>query len=167
MSPRARGDRFAPRDPDYAARVRASFKRQTAMDTLGMRLESVAPGAVSIGFAMAPALSQQQGFLHGGVLTAALDSACGYAALSLSPAGWDVLTVEFKVNFLAPARADRFLCVGRVVKAGKTITVCEGEALAVAEDAPAPIATMTATLFMLAAEGAGNDQKAPAQAGSN
>lgn len=161
MMPGRDGPRFAPRDPDFAARIETSFKRQKAMETLGIRLETVAPGTVTLGFDMAPGLSQQQGFVHGGVLTAALDSACGYAGLSLSPAGWDVLTIEFKVNFLSPARADRFSAQGRVIKVGRTITVCDGQAMAVIGQEQTLIATMSATLYMLAPDG-----KGPARSGA-
>ncbi len=116
-----------PRDPDFERRVRASFARQTAMHTFGATIERVAPGAVDLALVFRPELTQQHGFLHAGVVTAVVDSACGYAALSLMDAGAAVLSVEFKMQLLAPARGARFLAAGRVVKAGRTLTVVAGE----------------------------------------
>ncbi|MEM9198526.1 MAG: PaaI family thioesterase [Pseudomonadota bacterium] len=136
---------MAPRDPDFADRIAASFVRQAAMRTLGIELRSVAPGLVVLAFDAAAGLGQQHGFVHGGVLATALDSACGYAALSLSDAGAEVLTVEFKVNFLAPAAASRFVCEGRVLKSGRTLTVCEGQAR---DSADVLVATMNATMIL-------------------
>jgi len=97
------------------------------MRTLGVTLERVAPGEVDLSLAFRQDLTQQHGFLHAGVVTAAVDSACGYAALSLMDPGVAVLSVEFKVQLLAPARGERFLALGRVVRAGRTITVVSGE----------------------------------------
>src|SRR5215217_6221216 len=116
-----------PRDPDFERRVRSSFAQQAAMTTLGAVLQRVAPGEVDIGLAFRPELTQQHGFLHAGVVTAVVDSACGYAALSLMEPGVAVLTVEFKVQLLAPARGARFRAAGRVVRAGRTLTVVSGE----------------------------------------
>jgi uncharacterized protein (TIGR00369 family) len=116
-----------PRDPTYESRIRASFEKQRFMATLGAKLLSVKPGEVTIGFSFREDLTQQHGFLHAGALTAVVDSACGYAALSLMEAGTGVLAVEFKVNLLAPAVGERFEAVGRVVRSGRTITVCAGE----------------------------------------
>jgi uncharacterized protein (TIGR00369 family) len=118
---------FQPRDPHFDSRVRASFARQAAMRTLGVTLERIAPGEVDLALAFRQDLTQQHGFLHAGVVTAAVDSACGYAALSLMDAGVAVLSVEFKMQLLAPARGARFLALGRVVRAGRTITVVSGE----------------------------------------
>jgi uncharacterized protein (TIGR00369 family) len=118
---------FQPRDPDFDRRVRASFARQAAMATLGAALERVAPGEVDLTVAFRPELTQQHGFLHAGVVTAVVDSACGYAALSLMEPGAAVLSVEFKVQLLAPARGVRFRARGRVVRAGRTLTVVAGE----------------------------------------
>jgi uncharacterized protein (TIGR00369 family) len=116
-----------PRDPGYEARIRASFAKQRFMATLGARLVSIQPGEVIIGFDFREDLTQQHGFMHAGALTAVVDSACGYAALSLMEPGTGVLAVEFKVNLLAPAVGERFEAVGRVMRAGRTITVCAGE----------------------------------------
>ncbi len=136
-----------PKDPRFAERVAQSFLRQGAMQTLGARLELVTPGAVDIAFDWAAALTQQHGFVHAGMLTTALDSACGYAAFSLMPADASVLTIEFKTNLLAPARGERFRVEGRVLKPGRTITVCEGRAFAWAEGEAKLVATMGCTLM--------------------
>src|SRR3954463_2134764 len=124
-----------PRDPDFERRVRASFARQAAMHTLGVTLERVAPGEVDLALPFRDDLTQQHGFLHAGVVTAAVDSACGYAALSLMEPGAAVLSVEFKVNLLAPARGAHFRAVGRVVRAGRTLSVVTGELRALASAA--------------------------------
>ena len=118
---------FEPRDPAIEARIRGSFARQRFMRALGAELSAVRPGEVVIALPFSDALTQQHGFLHAGAVSAVVDSACGYAALSLMPPGTGVLSVEFKVNMLAPAAGRRFEAVGRVRKAGRTITVCEGE----------------------------------------
>lgn len=119
-----------PRDPDFEARIRASFARQRFMETLGASLERVAPGEVAIAFTHREALTQQHGFLHAGVMTSVVDSACGYAALSLMEPGVGVLSVELKVNMLAPGTGERFVATGRVVRSGRTLTVCTGEVVA-------------------------------------
>ena len=144
---------FQPRDPDFAARVRASFARQQIMATIGARLTEVLPGEVEIELPFRPDLTQQHGYLHAGIVTAVIDSACGYAALSLMPAAAEVLSVEFKVNLLAPARGERFMARGRVVKAGRTITVCAGDLFAVGGAGEKLVATMLATMFTAAGEG--------------
>jgi uncharacterized protein (TIGR00369 family) len=139
--------RFEPQDPDYAARLRASFDRQGAMKTLGATLASVGPGEVAIELPWAQALTQQHGFLHAGMVAAALDSACGYAAFSLMPAEAAVLTIEYKINLLAPAKGQRFRMVGLVVKPGRTITVAEGRAYAFEEGREKLIATLGCTVM--------------------
>ena len=125
----------APRDPDFERRVRASFAKQAAMHTLGVSISRVAPGEVELELPFREDLTQQHGFLHAGVVTAVIDSACGYAALSLMEAGAAVLSVEFKVNLLAPARGRHFRAVGRVVRAGRTLSVVTGELRALESDA--------------------------------
>ena len=139
------------RDPNFEQRVRASFERQAAMATLGATLTRVSPGEVVLELAFRPELTQQHGFLHAGIVTSVMDSACGYAALSLMDAGAAVLTVEFKVNLLAPAQGARFRATGRVVRAGRTITVVSGEFRVVeaAGDEP-PTATINTTGELLA-----------------
>ena len=128
-----------PRDPDYERRVRDSFARQAAMQTLGIAMASVSPGEVVLELPFRADLTQQHGFLHAGVVTSAMDSACGYAALTLMEPGAAVLSVEFKVNLLAPARGRRFRAIGRVVRSGRTITVTSGELWAFEQDEiPAP-----------------------------
>ena len=117
------------------------------MQTLGARLEKLEPGAVDIGLAWDRSLTQQHGFLHAGVVSTALDSACGYAAFSLMPEDAAVLTIEFKINLLAPAKGERFRMEGRVLKPGRTITVCEGRAYALQDQKETLIATMNCTLM--------------------
>lgn len=135
-------------NPDYEARVRASFARQQAMATIGAELTSVTRGAVEIEMDFAESLTQQHGFLHGGVIATVLDSACGYAGFSLMPADAAILTIEFKVNLLAPGKGERFLFRGSVTKPGRTIIVADGQAYALRPDREAKlIATMTATLM--------------------
>lgn len=115
------------RDPNWESRVRSSFARQQFMATLGAHLERVAPGEVVISLPFRPDLTQQHGFLHAGVVTSVMDSACGYAALSLMEPGAAVLSVEFKVNMLAPAKGMSFVATGRVVRAGRTLSIVAGE----------------------------------------
>jgi uncharacterized protein (TIGR00369 family) len=133
-------------DDDALGRVRASFARQGMMNTIGAQLADVAPGRVAISLRIAPHLSQQHGFLHAGVVVAALDSACGYAALTLLPVDSEVLTAELKVNLLAPATGDRIVAEGQVVRAGRTLTVCRGEAFTEGVER-VHIATMLATII--------------------
>ncbi|MEO8654540.1 MAG: PaaI family thioesterase [Ramlibacter sp.] len=139
--------RFEPKDPDYAARVRASFARQAAMTTIGATLAEIEPGRVVIELPWAQALTQQHGFLHAGMVATALDSACGYSAFSLMPLGAAVLTIEYKINLLAPAQGSRFRMVGEVIKPGRTITVAEGRAYSVQDGGERLIATMGCTLM--------------------
>ncbi|NOT30475.1 MAG: PaaI family thioesterase [Planctomycetes bacterium] len=118
---------FVPQDPDFEARVRASFARQRFMATLGARLVRVEPGLCEIELAYQDGLTQQHGYLHAGAVTSIADSAGGYAAYSLMPADSSVLAVEFKINLLEPAKGQRFVGRGRVVRAGKRLSVCELE----------------------------------------
>jgi uncharacterized protein (TIGR00369 family) len=111
-------------------RIRESFAKQAFMGLLGAQLAHVATGEVDIALPFRADLVQQHGFLHAGVTTAIADSACGYAALSLMPEDAAVLSVEYKVNLLAPAKGRRFLARGRVVRSGRTVTVVRGEVLA-------------------------------------
>lgn len=136
-----------PEDPAFESRVRASFERQKFMATIGARLARVAPGEVDVELRRRDELVQQHGFLHAGVLASAADSACGYAALSLMPAGAAVLSVEFKINMLAPAAGDRFLARGRVIRAGRTVTVCWGEVVAMDGENEKLVATMVGTMM--------------------
>lgn len=138
---------FEPRCADFADRVRRSFARQGAMQTLGARLGTVTPGAVDIELVWAQGLTQQHGFLHAGMVATALDSACGYAAYTLMALDAAVLTIEFKINLLAPAKGKRFRMEGRVLKPGRTITVCEGRAFAFDGSQEKLVSTMGCTLM--------------------
>jgi uncharacterized protein (TIGR00369 family) len=140
---------FEPQDRQFEERVRASFARQSVMETIGARIEHVAPGEVDIALPFRADLTQQHGFLHAGIVTTIVDSACGYAALTLMPPGVGVLSVEFKANFLSPAQGTRFVARGRVKKAGWTITVCQGDVVAYRDghDEEYQVATMLATLM--------------------
>jgi uncharacterized protein (TIGR00369 family) len=138
---------FLPKDPDYKSRVTASFNLQASMQHLGITLARIEPGEVELRFDFRPELTQQDGFIHAGITATAVDSACGYAAFTLMPANARVLTIEYKINLLAPARGDYFRAIGRVVKPGRTITVCEGELLACKGPASKRVATMSATLM--------------------
>lgn len=139
---------FRAKNPDYEERTRLSFDRQQMMKTLGIRLSSVGPGKVELEMPYHTDFTQQHGFLHAGTVSTALDSACGYAAFSLMPADAAVLTIEFKVNLLSPARDERFLFRAEVVKPGRTISLADGRAWAVGENGDEKlIATMTATMM--------------------
>lgn len=138
-----------PADPAYAERVRGSFSRQRFMTTLGATLDRVAPGEVDLRLPFRADLTQQHGFLHAGVMAAVVDSACGYAALSLMPAAAAVLTVEFKVNLLAPGEGDVFLARGRVVKPGRTLMVCAGELVTSRDGEERAVVTMLATVMVV------------------
>ena len=117
------------------------------MQTLGAELTAVAEGSVEIAVAFNPRLTQQNEFVHAGVITTIMDSACGYAALSVAPAGHEVLSVEFKSNLMAPAVGDRFVARARVKRAGKTLTVCAADAFAIKDGREKLIATMLATII--------------------
>jgi uncharacterized protein (TIGR00369 family) len=138
---------------EFETPVRASFARQKVMETLGVSIARVAQGEVEFTMPFAEAFTQQHGFLHAGIVTTALDSACGYAAFTLMPADAAVLTIEFKANFLAPAKGESFRFVGKTVKAGRTITVCEGHAFARSGGNEKLIATMIATLMAITGRG--------------
>ncbi|MEM8876902.1 MAG: PaaI family thioesterase [Pseudomonadota bacterium] len=142
---------LTPRDPYFEARVRNSFARQDFMATLGAELAHVAPGEADIVLPFTDDLRQQHGFFHAGATIAVLDSAAGYAALTLFPKGFGVLTAELKVNLLAPAEGPRLRAEGRVIKPGKTLTVCRSDVYSVADDKRTHVAT--ALLTMAAREG--------------
>ena len=129
------------------ARVRASFERQRFMTTIGARLTRIAPGEVDIEVPMRDDLVQQHGFMHAGVMASAADSACGYAALTLMPPGVAVLSIEFKINLLAPAAGDRILARARVLRAGRTITVCRADVMAFTAGDERLVASMVATMM--------------------
>jgi len=135
-----------PQDPEFAARVRASFGRQKAMALIGASLTAVEPGYVEVGLPFRDDLTQQKGYVHGGILGMICDSACGYAAFSLMPADSSLVTVEYKINILNPATG-ALVAQGRVVKPGRTLTVARGDVYS--EDGK-HVATMQQTLLMLA-----------------
>lgn len=139
---------FKPRDPGWDEKVRASFARQTVMQTIGARIAALRPGFCEIELPYRRELCQQHGFLHAGITTTIADSAAGYAAFSLMPPGASVLTVEFKVNLLAPAAGERFLARGSVIKPGRTLTVVEAEVVAV-QAGEKPVAQLLATMMCL------------------
>ncbi len=136
---------------DPTQRVRASFDQQQAMRLIGAELISVTAGEVELALPFRPELTQQQGFVHAGVITTLLDSACGYAALTAMPEGSEVVSVEFKVNLLAPAVGQRFRAVGKVRRAGKTLVVCTGEAFALKDGQEKLVSLMQATMFTVGA----------------
>lgn len=138
-----------PDDEDFEARVRASFAKQAFMATLGASIATVEPGRVVLELPFRSDLTQQHGFVHAGVLAAIADSACGYAALTLMPKGSAVLSVEFKMNLMKPARGALFRAVGEVVRAGRTLTVCRGEVHAEEGGRSSVVTLMQATIMAL------------------
>lgn len=138
-----------PRDPDWDRRCRDSFAAQQYMRLIGGEIVSVAPGHCTVAVRMKPELTQQRGFLHGGVTAALADTAAGFAAYSLMPAGSSPLTVEFKINLMAPAAGERFLASGNVVRSGRTLTIVEVDVIAEAKGETQMIAKMLATLICL------------------
>ena len=134
-------------NPEYERTVRESFARQSLMGLLSAELTRVAPGEVDVELPFRGDLGQQNGLLHAGVLTAIADVACGYSALTLMPAGSDVISVEFKMNLLAPGRGDHFVARGKVIRAGRTITVCRADVFAIVSGNENLIATMLATMM--------------------
>jgi len=145
---------YVPQDPEFEARVRGSFASQTLMRTVGARLLRVSPGEVEIGFRFRDDLTQHHGFLAGAVVTAIVDVACGYAAMTLMPPGASVLTIEYKVNFLSPAQGERVIARGRVVRPGRAVTVCAGDVVALHTGREKTIATMLATMATVNSDGA-------------
>jgi uncharacterized protein (TIGR00369 family) len=131
------------------ARIRASFERQQMMQTIGATLETVTPGRAEISLPFRADLTQQHGYLHAGVVATIADSACGYAAYTLMPADGSVLTVEYKINLLAPARGDRFVARATVIRPGRTLTVAQADVFACTGDTEVRTATMLATLIAL------------------
>ena len=136
-------------DPNYVNRVRSNFALQGIMATLGATITRVEPGFVEITLIPSPELSQQNGYVHAGAVSTILDSACGYAAVSLMPPDVDALTVEFKVNLLRPAVGKRLIARGRVIKAGKTLTICQGDCYAETDHGEKHIATMLNTVMTI------------------
>ena len=135
----------APADPQYVTRIRASFQRQNAMALIGASLTVVEPGHVEVALPWRDDLTQQKGFIHGGILGMIADTACGYAAFSLMPAGGSLVTVEYKMNILRPGRGS-LLAQGKVIRPGRTLTVARAEVYA---DDGSHVATMLQTLMAL------------------
>lgn len=140
---------FTPKDAAFAQRVRDSFQRQTVMGLIGARLGRVEPGEVEIVLPFRADLCQQHGFFHAGITSTIADSAAGYAGYSLFPADSSVLTVEFKINLLAPADGERLRAVGRVVKPGRTLTITEAEVFVSKNGSEKPCARLSQTLMCL------------------
>ena len=138
---------FEPRDPDFKARVAQSFGEQSIMQTIGASLLDVIPGQVEIELPFDQRLTQQDEFIHAGVSAIIMDSACGYAALSLMSVNARVLSIEFKINLLAPAAGDRFVAVGKVIKPGRRVFVAEAQLFAERDGSSKLVATMGATLM--------------------
>ena len=138
-----------PLAPEIEARVRASFAAQSMMTTIGARMEKLAPGECEIVMPFSEHIGQQHGFAHGGGVGMICDSACGYAALTKTPAGSEIVTAEFKLNLLRPALGERFVATGKVVNAGRNLIVCTGEVHAFIGDKAKLIALMQATMSVV------------------
>ena len=139
--------KHSPAAPDFEKRVRESFGKQGLMATLGATLSRVEPGEVEIQMPVGPSVSQQHGFAHAGAVASIADSACGYAAFSLMPVDSGVLAVEFKINLLAPGAGERLIARAKVVRAGRTLSICQAEVSAVNESEEQVVAIMTATIM--------------------
>ena len=142
-------NKFQPKSTDFNKKVRDSFARQAVMQTLGIRIDTVRPGEVILAMDYDKALTQQHGFMHAGIITTGLDSAAGYAAFSLMADDAAVLTVEFKVNLMAPASGEAFLFKGQVVKPGRSLTFVEAKAYALNAGQEKLVATMSATMMAI------------------
>lgn len=140
---------FQPQDPDYEQRVRALFDAQPVMATVGARLAALAPGACTLRVPWSAAITQQDGFLHAGILAVLADSACGFAAYSLMPPGARVLSIEFKINMLSPAVGEDFEADGFVIRAGRNVTACRADVHARAGGGRKLVAAMQATMMTL------------------
>ena len=138
---------FQTQDADFERRVRENFARQHVMQLIGATLKRVEAGAVDIVLPFREDLTQQNGYIHAGIITTVADSACGYAAYTLMPADSEVLSVEFKVNLLRPAGGERFVAEGRVLKAGKTLTVTRCDVYGQTGEEQKLVATMLATMI--------------------
>jgi len=142
---------FEPLNPFFAAEVKANFAKQSIMSVIGATLTTVEPGVVEITLPYRADLTQQHGYLHAGIVTTIADSACGYAAYSLMPAGSEVLSVEFKVNLLRPAKGRSFVATAEVIKPGRTLTVVKADVFAIDQGGERElIATMQGTMIRIA-----------------
>jgi len=142
---------FPPLNTDVEQRVRTSFAGQGLINTLKGKIAHISPGELHIAAPFDERFTQQDGFLHAGIVTTLMDSACGYASYTLMPDNSRVLTVEFKVNFLSPAQGEHFRAEGRVIKSGKTISVCEGKFFATQNKQAKLVAMMQATMICIPA----------------
>lgn len=140
---------FQPRDPGYAERVRESFGLQQAMGLIGAELVVVEPGYTEIHLPFKAGISQQHGFIHGGVVGMIADSAAGYAANTLTPADTSVLTVEYKLNLVAPADGERLVARGEVVKPGRTLIITKAEVFAIRDERWTLCALMQQTIMAM------------------
>lgn len=138
-----------PHNPSFAGEIEQSFAKQTIMNLIGARLSRVEPGVVEINLPYRADLAQQHGYLHAGIITTIADSACGYAAYSLMPPGSEVLSVEFKVNLLRPAKAEIFLATAEVIKSGKTLTVVRSDVVGITGERREVVAMMLGTMMCL------------------
>jgi uncharacterized protein (TIGR00369 family) len=139
-----------PRNPAFAEEIKQSFAKQTIMGLIGAKLSRVEPGVIEITLPFRADLAQQHGYLHAGIVTTIADSACGYAAYSLMPPNSEVLSVEFKVNLLRPAKGEKFLAVAEVIKAGKTLTVVRADVFGMSQEGGRElVATMLGTMICL------------------
>jgi uncharacterized protein (TIGR00369 family) len=142
--------RFQPQDPGFAERCRDSFARQQAMALIGGSMAAIGPGLCEVVLPFRDDLTQQKGFIHGGIIGMIADSACGYAAFSLMPADCSLVTVEYKINILAPAVGERLVARGEVLRPGRTLTVARAEVYAEKDGRSVHCASMQQTLMMLA-----------------
>ncbi len=143
---------FNAQNPDFQRAVHESFDRLTLMRTIGATLERVSPGEVDVVLSFRQDLTQHHGFVAAAVLTAVVDVACGYAAMTLMPPGCSVLTIEYKANFLAPAQGERMVARGRVIRPGRTLTACAGDVVAVDGGQETLVATLLATMMQVGGE---------------
>lgn len=149
MSAQSNPPAFVSPDPDFDARVRGSFARQAAMKLIGATMSTLEAGYCELRLPYREDLTQQHGFVHGGIVGMIADSACGYAGYSMMPADASVLTVEYKINMLSPAQGDALIARGRVVKPGKTLVVTQCEVFAVQNGAEKLVALMQQTLMVM------------------
>ncbi len=140
---------FQPRDPGYAERVRASFELQQAMTLVGAELAVVEPGYTEIHLPFKPAITQQHGYIHGGIVGMIADSAAGYAANTLTAADASVLTVEYKINLLAPAEGERLVARGEVVRPGRTLIITKADVFAIRDEKWTLCAVMQQTIMVM------------------
>jgi len=152
---------FTPKNPDFAARVRDSFERQGAMTLIGAEMTRIEPGAIDIAVSYRPELGQQHGYFHGGIVGMIADSAGGYAAFSLMPGDASVLTVEYKINLLAPSHGTRLVAKGRVTKPGRTLSVCHVDVFVERDEREHLCATLLQTLMTMTgkSDGLASDKK--------